>query len=98
VTTERRDLEARPLLPEELAGYDAVIFDPPRAGAKAQTEQLARSAVPLIIGVSCNPASFARDAAILAGGGYVLEHVLPVDQFLWSNHVELVGCFRRPAP
>ena len=95
VTTERRDLDARPLLPEELAGYDAVVFDPPRAGAKAQAEQLARSAVPIVIGVSCNPASFARDAAILAAGGYGLERVLPVDQFLWSNHVELVGIFRR---
>jgi 23S rRNA (uracil1939-C5)-methyltransferase len=97
VTTERRDLEARPLLPEELAGYDAVVFDPPRARAKAQAEQLARSAVPVVVGVSCNPASFARDAAILATGGYTLEQVLPVDQFLWSNHVELVGTFRRIA-
>ncbi len=95
VTTERRDLDARPLLPSELAGYDAVVFDPPRAGAKAQAEQLAQSAVPVVIGVSCNPASFARDAAILVAGGYKLERVLPVDQFLWSNHVELVGVFRR---
>ena len=98
VTSERRDLESRPLLPDELDSYDAVIFDPPRAGAKPQAEQLARSAVPIVIGVSCNPASFARDAAILAGGGYVLERVLPVDQFLWSNHVELVGRFRRNPP
>lgn len=96
VSTERRDLEARPLLPEELAGFDAVIFDPPRAGARAQAEQLARSSVPVLIGVSCNPATFARDATILAEGGYVLEGVLPVDQFLWSSHVELVGRFRRP--
>jgi 23S rRNA (uracil1939-C5)-methyltransferase len=95
VTTERRDLEARPLLSGELSGYDAVVFDPPRAGAKAQAEQLARSAVPIVIGVSCNPASFARDAAILAADGYALDRVLPVDQFLWSNHVELVGVFRR---
>ena len=96
VSTERRDLEARPLLPDELTGFDAVIFDPPRAGARAQAEQLAYSSVPLVIGVSCNPATFARDAAILTRGGYVLEGVLPVDQFLWSSHVELVGRFRRP--
>jgi 23S rRNA (uracil1939-C5)-methyltransferase len=95
VTSERRDLDSRPLLPDDLDSYDAVIFDPPRAGAKPQAEQLARCAVPIIIGVSCNPASFARDAAILAGGGYVLEGVLPIDQFLWSSHVELVGRFRR---
>lgn len=98
VTTERRDLEARPLRPDELARFDAVVFDPPRAGAKAQAEQLARAAVPVVIGVSCNPASFARDAAILVQGGYVLEQVLPVDQFLWSNHIELVGRFRRQGP
>jgi 23S rRNA (uracil1939-C5)-methyltransferase len=97
LTSERRDLEARPLLPDELAAYDAIVFDPPRAGAKAQAEQLARSSVPVVIGVSCNPASFARDAAILVGGGYALEGILPVDQFLWSSHVELVGRFRRPA-
>jgi 23S rRNA (uracil1939-C5)-methyltransferase len=95
VTSERRDLDARPLLPMELDGFDAVVFDPPRAGAKAQAEQLALSRVPVIIGVSCNPASFARDAAILTAGGYELDGVLPVDQFLWSNHVELVGRFRR---
>jgi 23S rRNA (uracil1939-C5)-methyltransferase len=96
VTAERRDLDARPLLPDELAAYDAVVFDPPRAGAKAQAEQLAHSAVPVIVGVSCNPASFARDAAILVAGGYVLELVQPIDQFLWSHHIELVGRFHRP--
>jgi 23S rRNA (uracil1939-C5)-methyltransferase len=95
VTTERRDLETRPLMPAELARYDAVIFDPPRAGARAQVAMLAQSSVPLILGVSCDPASFARDAAILVGAGYRLERVLPIDQFLWSSHVELVGTFRR---
>ncbi|HVJ54595.1 MAG TPA: class I SAM-dependent RNA methyltransferase [Aliidongia sp.] len=95
VTTERRDLEARPLLPPELAAYDAVIFDPPRAGARAQAELLAQSRVPIVVGVSCNPATFARDAAILAQGGYRLDWVQPVDQFLWSGHVELVGRFSR---
>src|SRR5579859_2594132 len=95
VTTERRDLEARPLLVPELKRFDAVLFDPPRAGAKAQAEQLAASAVPVVVGVSCNPATFARDARILVDGGYRLDEVLPVDQFVWSPHVELVGRFRK---
>jgi 23S rRNA (uracil1939-C5)-methyltransferase len=95
VTTERRDLDSRPLLPAELARYDAVIFDPPRAGARAQVEMLAQSTVPVVLGVSCDPATFARDAAVLVGAGYRLDWVVPVDQFLWSSHVELVGCFRR---
>lgn len=95
VTTERRDLEARPLLAAELKRFDAVLFDPPRAGARAQVEHLAGSGVPLIVGVSCNPATFARDARILVDAGYRLERVLPVDQFVWSPHVELVGRFRR---
>jgi len=95
VTTERRDLDARPLLPAELRRFDAVLFDPPRAGAKAQVEQLALSTVPTLVGVSCNPATFARDARILVDAGYRLEGVLPVDQFVWSPHVELVGRFRR---
>jgi 23S rRNA (uracil1939-C5)-methyltransferase len=95
VTTERRDLEARPLLQAELKRFDAVLFDPPRAGAKAQVEVLAGSPVPTVVGISCNPATFARDARILADGGYRLESVLPVDQFVWSPHVELVGHFRR---
>ena len=96
VTTERRDLEARPLLVPELKRFDAVLFDPPRAGAKAQTLTLAQSTVPTVVGVSCNPATFARDARILVDGGYRLERVLPVDQFVWSPHVELVGRFQRP--
>jgi len=95
LTVERRDLMARPLLPAELSRYNAVLFDPPRAGAAAQCEQLAQSTVPTVIAVSCNPASFARDAAILRKGPYRLDWVLPVDQFLWSNHVELVALFRR---
>jgi 23S rRNA (uracil1939-C5)-methyltransferase len=93
VTTERRDLERRPLLPDELKRYDAVVFDPPFAGAAAQAAQLARSGVKRIVGVSCNPATFARDAATLAAGGYRLERVTPIDQFLWSPHVEVVGVF-----
>jgi 23S rRNA (uracil1939-C5)-methyltransferase len=95
ITAEARDLEARPLAPEELAAYDAVVLDPPRAGAQAQTAALARSTVPRVIAVSCNPATFARDAAQLVAGGYRLEGVVPVDQFLWSPHVELVAVFVR---
>lgn len=95
LTVERRDLEARPLSPEELASYDAVVFDPPRAGAKAQSAALARSAVPRIVAVSCNPATFARDARLLVDGGYRLTRVQPIDQFVWSPHVELVAWFSR---
>ncbi len=92
---ERRNLFERPLSAEELKPYDAVVFDPPRAGAKAQSEQLAQSSVPVVIGVSCNPASFARDAAILRNGGYSLSQLLPVDQFVFSAHVEIAGLFTK---
>lgn len=95
VTAEVRDLFRRPLLAQEMKGLDAAVFDPPRQGAEAQARQLAASAVPLVVGVSCDPVTFARDAAILTEGGYRLEHVTPVDQFLYSAHVELVGVFRR---
>lgn len=95
ITAECRDLYARPLEATELAAYDTVIFDPPRAGARAQAERLAASKVPLVIGVSCDPATFARDARTLVDGGYRLERVTPVDQFLWSASVELVAVFRR---
>ena len=95
VTVESRDLFRRPLLPEELAGFDAAVFDPPRAGAEVQTAELARTEIPAIVGVSCNPVSFARDAAVLVGAGWSLDRVTPVDQFLWSPHVELVGRFLR---
>lgn len=90
-----RDLFRRPMLPSDLEKIDAVVFDPPRAGAAAQAEMLARSSVPLIVAVSCNPATFARDARLLVDGGYRLLRVTPVDQFLWSPHIELVGLFRR---
>lgn len=96
LTVERRDLEARPLLPIELAEIDAVVIDPPRGGAAPQAKQLARSEVPLIVAVSCNPATLARDARLLVDGGYRLEQVQPIDQFLWSAHVEAVAVFRRP--
>lgn len=96
VNAEARDLFERPLTAKELKGVDAVVFDPPRAGAEAQAAMLAQSAVPVVVGVSCNPSSFARDAAILSAGGYRLDSVQPIDQFVYSAHVEIVGVFRRP--
>jgi len=95
LATDHRDLFRRPLVPEELNRFAAVILDPPRAGAREQVLQLAQSAVPVIAYVSCNPASFARDAVHLVAAGYRLESVKPVGQFRWSTHVELVGIFRR---
>lgn len=97
VAVETRDLFRRPIGPAELAAFDAVVFDPPRAGAAAQAAALAASAVPTVVAVSCNPASFARDAATLVAGGYRIDPVLPVDQFRYAAHVELVAVFRRPA-
>ncbi len=95
VETAARDLFRRPLLAAELEGFDAVAIDPPRAGAEAQSRELARSGVPVVAAVSCDPATFARDAAILVAGGYRLEWVQPVDQFRWSGHVELAARFSR---
>lgn len=95
LAADHRDLFRRPLTPAELDRFAAVILDPPRAGAREQVLQLAASNVPLIAYVSCNPASFARDAAHLTGAGYRLESVKPVGQFRWSTHVELVGIFRK---
>jgi 23S rRNA (uracil1939-C5)-methyltransferase len=95
VTVERRDLEAFPLTPAELDRFDAVVFDPPRAGAPAQAAALARSAVPVAIAVSCDPESFARDARALVDGGYRLARLVPIDQFAWSAHVELIARFER---
>ncbi len=92
---EARDLFTRPLLPAELEKFDAVVFDPPRAGAEAQARELAKSSVAKIAAVSCNPQTFARDAGILIAGGYTLESVTPVDQFLYSPHVELIGIFTK---
>lgn len=92
---EARDLFRRPLLPQELAGLDAAVLDPPRQGAEAQSRALAASAVPIVAFVSCNPATFARDARILVAGGYRLAEVTPIDQFRYSPHVELVALFRR---
>lgn len=95
VEAKVRDLFRDPLAPIELNPFDAVVFDPPRAGAEAQAKELARSKVKTVVAVSCEPKTFARDAAILIDGGYRLESVTPVDQFAWSTHVEVVGVFRR---
>ncbi|WP_029585194.1 class I SAM-dependent RNA methyltransferase [Bradyrhizobium sp. URHD0069] len=90
---EARDLFRRPLMPQELRDYDTVVFDPPRQGAQAQVLQLAASKVPVVVAVSCNVATFARDARILIDGGYRPESVTPVDQFRHTPHVELVARF-----
>lgn len=95
LNAETRDLFRRPMVAQELRDFDAVVFDPPRQGAQAQSEQLARSKVPLVIAVSCNAATFARDARILIGGGYRIGDVTPVDQFRHTPHVEIVAAFRR---
>ena len=96
ITTERRDLFRRPLLPPELDCYNAIVLDPPRAGAEAQIRQVIPSSLEHVVMVSCDPGTFGRDAAALAGAGFTAEQVVPVDQFRWSAHVEIVGSFRRP--
>lgn len=95
VAVVHRDLFRRPLSAAELSRFDAVVLDPPRAGAMAQSAELAASKVPVVVAVSCNPATFARDAERLVAGGYRLERLWPVAQFRWSTHVELVAQFRR---
>ncbi|MBD3835631.1 class I SAM-dependent RNA methyltransferase [Brevundimonas sp.] len=95
ITAEARDLFRRPFTPFDLKGCDAIVFDPPRAGALEQTAQIAGTKAGVVVGVSCNPQTFARDARVLIDAGFRLERVTPVDQFLWSAHVELVGIFRR---
>jgi len=95
IAAERRDLFARPFVAKELARLDAVVFDPPRQGAEMQARELAASPVPIVVAVSCNPLTLARDARILVDGGYRLTRVTPVDQFLYSAHVELVARFER---
>lgn len=95
IVVERRDLFRNPLLPVELQGYDVAIVDPPRAGAQAQVAALAASTVSTVVMVSCNPATFARDARVLMDAGFSCRAVQPVDQFLWSPHVELAAVFRR---
>lgn len=95
VTTEARDLFRRPLEPDEFKGFDAVVIDPPRAGAEAQTRTLAKSDIPTVAMVSCNPVTFARDAATLSTAGFNLNWVQVVDQFRWSPHVEIAASFTR---
>lgn len=95
VTTERRDLFVRPVTTKELDGFDGLVFDPPRAGAKAQAHQIAASRIGQIAAVSCNPVTLARDLAILTAGGYRIVSVTPIDQFLWSPHVEIVALLER---
>lgn len=95
MTVEHRDLYRRPLDAAELRSFDAVILDPPRAGAAEQVGAIASSKVPRVAYVSCNPATFGRDARALVDGGYALEWVQPVGQFRWSTHVELAACFSR---
>lgn len=91
VTHEARDLFRNPLLPDELKRFDGVVIDPPRAGAEAQIAEIASARVPKIAHVSCNPVTFARDCATLVAAGYRLDWVMPVDQFRWSTHVEVVS-------
>jgi 23S rRNA (uracil1939-C5)-methyltransferase len=95
IKAETRDLFRRPLMPQELREIDAVVFDPPRQGAQAQVKQLASSQVPVIIAVSCNVTTFARDIRMLIDGGYKLDTVVPVDQFRHTPHVELVAKLAR---
>jgi 23S rRNA (uracil1939-C5)-methyltransferase len=92
---DHRDLFRRPLTTAECDRFDAIILDPPRAGAREQVLQLAEAKTPIIVYVSCNPSSFARDAEILCKGGYRLEWIQPVGQFRWSTHVELAAKFVR---
>ncbi|NKL78783.1 RsmD family RNA methyltransferase [Rhizobium leguminosarum] len=95
VTVEKRDLFRRPLMTQEFKPYDAVVFDPPRAGAEFQCQELARSGVKRIVAVSCNPLTLARDLAILVEGGYRITGVTPIDQFLWTSHVEVVATLEK---
>jgi 23S rRNA (uracil1939-C5)-methyltransferase len=95
VTAEKRDLFRRPMMPQELKVYDAAVFDPPRAGAEVQVKEIARSGIKTIVAVSCNPATLARDLRILVDAGYRIQQVTPVDQFLWSAHVEAIALLSR---
>ena len=95
ITVTAQDLARMPVLAEDLEGGDCVVFDPPRAGAREQVAEIARSRAPAAVAVSCNPKTFARDARILVDGGYTLVEVTPIDQFPWTGHLELVASFRR---
>jgi 23S rRNA (uracil1939-C5)-methyltransferase len=95
IEAQVRDLFRRPFVASELKAFDAVVFDPPRQGAEAQARELAKSMVPIVIAVSCDAATFARDAKILIGGGYMIDGVTPIDQFRYSHHVEIVAKFEK---
>ena len=95
LTAERRDLYRRPLQSAEFKPFDMAVLDPPRNGALDQSQQLAKSHLSKIVYVSCNPATFARDARELVNEGFVIGRVLPIDQFLWSPHIELVALLER---
>ncbi|MCJ9672186.1 MULTISPECIES: class I SAM-dependent RNA methyltransferase [unclassified Neorhizobium] len=95
VSVEKRDLYRRPMMVSELKNYDAVVFDPPRAGAEVQMKELARSTVKTVVAVSCNPLTLARDLRILVDAGYQIKTVTPIDQFLWSPHVEAVALLQK---
>ncbi len=95
VTVERRDLFRRPMMASELKVYDAIVFDPPRAGAEAQVKEMQRSGVKKIVAVSCNPLTLARDLALLTEAGYRITTITPIDQFLWTPHVEAVAVLEK---
>lgn len=95
VKATARDLDRRPLHAAELAGFDVAVFDPPRGGAEAQVREIAASKLVSVVAVSCNPVTFARDARILIDGGFEIGPVMPVDQFVWTRHLEVVAAFRR---
>jgi 23S rRNA (uracil1939-C5)-methyltransferase len=95
ILTKVRDLMREPLSAKELEAFDCVVLDPPRAGAQAQARQIGRARVPRVIYVSCNPATLARDARTLVDGGFALQRVVPIDQFLYSAHLEAVAVFCR---
>jgi 23S rRNA (uracil1939-C5)-methyltransferase len=95
VTTERRDLVRRPMTAHELRVFDGVVFDPPRAGAEAQTREIAASTVRRVAAISCNPETLARDLSILIQAGFKLKSVTPVDQFIWTPHLEAVALLER---
>jgi 23S rRNA (uracil1939-C5)-methyltransferase len=95
IETKVRDLFRMPVSAKELEGFDAVVFDPARSGAEEQASELARCKARTVVAVSCNPGTLARDVRILIDGGYALERVTPIDQFLYSHHVEAVAVLRR---
>jgi 23S rRNA (uracil1939-C5)-methyltransferase len=95
IEAETRDLFRRPFVTSELKRFDSLLFDPPRQGAEAQAREIAKSKVPMVVAVSCDATTFARDAKILIEGGYKLESVKPVDQFRYSHHVEIVAKFAK---